>query len=392
MSERTIPIAPVRLARSAGRLLAPTALLLATAGVTAAGAVALGGLAGIGLLIAAGVVGVLSLYLLIILLTVRLDVEVAAIHLRWAGGDRSYALTRGPVTRVAVRGPGSAAIRPRFGALGWGLGPARLRGQERIELVRMAPTATVILVPTDRGRLAVAPASEAELVAALTAAARVQQRLDDVASHARTLMPLPRPAPAPEAAPSREPAALLRAAAAGLPEGRLLTGIERQLLEERLAAERAEALVAAEAERAAAAAAVVADTTATRGEAPAAAPAPAIPSIRRARRPLQWQRPGWVRRPGWAQRPSLRPADGVGLALAGAPLVAAGMALAAAAVAGMIDGTPAELRPVWLALILVGPAGTLGALMARAWFPRQLGLVVVTAVLACLLIGRAALS
>jgi hypothetical protein len=82
----------------------------------------------------------------------------------------------------------------------------------------------------------------------------------------------------------------------------------------------------------------------------------------------------------------------VGLALAGAPLVAAGMALAAAAVAGMIDGTPAELRPVWLALILVGPAGTLGALMARAWFPRQLGLVVVTAVLACLLIGRAALS
>jgi len=391
MTERTMPIAPVRLARSAGRLLAPTALLLAAAGVTAAGAVALGGLAGIGLLIAAGVVAVLSLYLLIILLTVRLDVEVAALHLRWAGGDRSFALTRGPVTRVAVRGPGSAAIRPRFGALGWGLGPARLRGQERIELVRMAPTATVILVPTDRGRLAVAPASEAELVAALTAAARVQQRLDDVASHARTLMPHPRPAPAPEDAPSREPADLLRAAAAGLPEGRLLTGIERQLLEERLAAERAAALAAAEAERAAAAAAAVADTAATLGEAPAA-PAPAIRSIRRARRSLEWRRPGWIRRPEWTQRPSLRPADGVGLTLAAAPLVVAGTALAVAAVAGMLDGTPAELRLVWLALILVGPAGTLGALMARAWFPRQLGLVVVTAVLACLLIGRAALG
>ena len=35
--------------------------------------------------------------------------------------------------------------------LGWGIGRATLRGEEQIQLIRLAPTASMILIPTDRG-------------------------------------------------------------------------------------------------------------------------------------------------------------------------------------------------------------------------------------------------
>ena len=77
------------------------------------------------------VVAALSLYLAVMLLSVRLDVEVATLRLRWMGGERRYTLVRGAVTRVPLHGPEAARLRPRFGALGWGLGKARLRGDEQ---------------------------------------------------------------------------------------------------------------------------------------------------------------------------------------------------------------------------------------------------------------------
>ena len=130
-------------------------------------------------------------------------------------------LVRGPVTRVALEGDEAARLRPRFGAMGWAVGHARLRGDEEIDVVRLAPTASMILVPTDRGRLGIAPASEAHLLSALAAAARIQQRLDEVAERARAFMDLP-PVGGAEVAPvAPQPAAP--------PDGRrMLTGIERQ--------------------------------------------------------------------------------------------------------------------------------------------------------------------
>jgi hypothetical protein len=47
---------------------------------------------------------------------------------------------------------------------------------------------------------------------------------------------------------------------------------------------------------------------------------------------------------------------------------------------------------VALTLALAGPAAGLGALVARAWFPRLLGLVAVTSVCALILAGRALLA
>ena len=152
MSEHTIAIAPIPLARAPGRMLvAPLLLLLAAVAAVAAG-ISVSGLIGVGLVAAGVVVAALSLYLAVMLLTVRLDVEVATLRLRWLWGERRYTLARGPVTRVTLQGDEAARLRPGFGALGWAIGRAKLRGRETIDIVRLAPTASMILVPTDRGR------------------------------------------------------------------------------------------------------------------------------------------------------------------------------------------------------------------------------------------------
>ncbi|MGH2455885.1 MAG: hypothetical protein ACRDHD_06470, partial [Candidatus Limnocylindria bacterium] len=102
---------------------------------------------------------------------------------------------------------------------------------------------------------------------------------------------------------------------------------------------------------------------------------------------------------GWLRAPALpRPRVAVsgrtvlGYAFAGLPAAgAAGIWIAAAAL-GRLELSEAQLRSVMLALVLAGPVGSLGGLMARAWFPRMTGLVVVTAALALVLAGRALLG
>ncbi len=364
----------------------PLFLLLAAAAAIGGGLL-VGGLQGVGMLGAGVLVALPALYLAAVLLPVRLDVEVAALRLRWLGGERRYALVRGAVTRVPLRGNGAARLRPRFGAFGWGLGPARLRGDERIHVVRLAKVPSLILVPTDLGRLAIAPASEEQLLSALGAAARVQQRLDEVATHTRFVeLPVPE-------AEAPQPAVESTVAAAEVRSGHVLTGIERQLLEERLAAERSAALAAAEAERRAqaeaaelAAAAVFASVQ----EAPAETPA---------RQPIRLTRPGWLRMPAAPQVrlpvprvPSVSAGTALALAVAALPTVLAGVVYLFATFTGQLDLPLAQLRPVLVALALCGPAALLAGLLARAWFPRLLGLVAVSALCGLILVGRALLG
>jgi hypothetical protein len=298
---------------------------------------------------------------------------------------------------VPLSGEGAARLRTRLGPFGWGAGRATLRGEETIHLVRLAPTRSLILVPTDAGRVGIAPASEEQLIAALGAAARVQQRLDQVAARARSL-PLDRlvePAPRAVAPPPPAPDA-----------GRVLTGIERVQLEQRLAAERAAALAAAEAERrraeeAAALAAAEAEQRSTMaalvGEGRSARVA--RPTFRRPafRRPTV-QRPSLPRlrlpRPHLALPAIGRlPQEAASRYLvAVVPLLFATVVWAYATVSGRLPISDDEGRLVALTLALVGPAAALGALVARAWFPRLLGLVAVSSVCALVLAGRALLA
>jgi hypothetical protein len=255
----------------------------------------------------------------------------------------------------------------------------------------------MILVPTDRGRVGVAPASEQQLLAALAAAARIQQRLDEVAGRARAFASPEGEEHAASAvlASEQHPIALAIAAAseeAPAAMRRLLTGIERTLLEERLAADRAAALLAAEEERQA-----VADAARMAAFIPAVpvGSATTMTAPARIRRRGQWRRPAWMTRPELVRpatlerRPFPVPTERLlAYGLVVMPAIAAGALWLAAVVNGRLEMPVEQLRPVAVALLAAGPAGALAGLVAQTWFPRLVGLVAITSLAALGLIGR----
>jgi hypothetical protein len=374
MAERPAPIATIRLARGRVRLAgAPVAFLLVGAAAAAAGVVA-GGPGRIALVALAALAALVAVYLLALVSSYRLLVEPGGLLLRWFGGERRYRLVRGSITRVALAGRGGAALHPRFAALGWAVGPAILRGEEPIELIRLSTRVPMILVPTDRGRLAVAAQVESDLLEALGLAVRVQERIDEVASR--------------RAAPQASPPTI----EAGRAVPRILTGIERSLIEQRLAAERAAALAVAETEREAASALVTIEATsasAAQPVAPVVAPvvaavaAPTRPAVRRRER-APWRRPAWLAVPG--------PASVVAALPIAAPLVGAAIAWFAVAITGRPALPLAESRLLLAALILVGPLGAVAALIARAWYPRIGGLVAASSLTALAMLARTILA
>lgn len=366
MPSRIDPIASIRLARSWPRLLAlPLLLLLLGAAGAGLGVFVIRGSLGVGIAGAGGFIGLAGIALGAVLASVRVEIEESAVRLRRIGGERVYPLTPGPVTRVRLRGDNASTLRARSRSLGWSLGRARLREEEDIEIVRLARTPTLILLPTERGRLAIAPADDAELLDALTRAARARQRLDELALPA-----------APAVAPPPEPVVPPEV------EGpHILTGIERALLEERLGQERrAEAEAAAIAEAAAAeAAAAVPEEQLESAEVAEVAEAPPVASRRRA------ARPSWFRLPRVAVR---RPRPSAVLVLF--PLIGAGSAWGAGLLAGGMPAAGTDLaRLTSLALVLSGPATSVGAILARAWWPRMVGVVVAGGLAASVFIGRA---
>jgi len=369
MSRRVPPIAHIRLARSLPRLLAAPALLLVAGGAGLAAASMAAGPGAIGLAAVGAFLVVVAFVGAFMLVSVRVEVDEAdGIILRWLGGHRSYPLARGPVTRVTLRGRDASRLRPRLGAFGWALGPARLRRDEPIEVVRLMPTATAIVLPTERGRLAIAPAAEDRLLAALATAARARHRLEALARHA--------PPPV-EEAPATTPATPPAQAAPAVPQVRLLTGVQRAILEERLVLLRAEAAGAAEEARRVAAEEAAAAAAAAEAQREAEERERRYRATLRGRlqpRPPRWLhllRPG--RRAAWMVAPTL-----VAGALAGLAVLTDRLPL----------GDPERLRPVALALVLGGPATLVAAVVARVWWPRLVGIVVASGLAALLIIGR----
>lgn len=366
-------IARIRLARSPARLLALPALLvlvaLGLAIASVAGPIRLGGPAWYAAVAAAGLLSLGALAVAARLLSVRLDVEEEAVHLHWLGGERRYALAPGPVTRVRLRGENASSLRARSRWLGWELGRARLREEEDIEVVGLARTATVILVPTERGRLAIAAESEDELIDALSRAARARQRLEREAAEA--------PAASAQSADTGSPAPSAEAPAPDVPaepDPHVLTGIERALLEERLAREREEAATGP----------VPADVE-PEPPAPVQAPPDDGLGVAEAGRRARW-------RGGRRGVPRIgRPRPSAALVLV--PLVGAGIVWGAATALGRLPDATSDLgRLTSLALVLAGPATSVGAILARAWWPRLVGVVVTSGLAASVFVGRALLG
>src|SRR5687768_4278644 len=344
-------IARIRLSRSLPRLLAlPTLGLLAGLATVAGGLLLVPGALGLVVAGAGAALAALAIVGFALPLSVRLEIEESAVRVSWLGGERIYVLSPGPVTRVRLRGENASSLRGGRRLLGGQLGSARLRGEEQIDVVRLAPTATAILIPTDRGRLAIAASSEELLLDALSHAARARQRLQELER---------------EVPPAEEPPAPVEIEV----DPALMTGIERalherQMAEEREAADAAALAQLAAAEAAATAEAEVAEAAATEVQASTAA------------KPR--------RRLGLALR---RPRPSTALVLL--PLAGAG---AAWGIGLMLDRMPdpgSEVgRLTALALVLAGPAATVGAIMARVWWPRLVGVVVAGGLAAAVFVGR----
>ena len=365
MPDHAPPIARIRLSRSLPRLLTlPVLALLAGVIAIAGGLMLVPGGAALAVAAFGAVVAALAVFGAIRPLSVRLEIEESAVRVSWLGGEQIYILSPGPVTRVRLRGENASSLRGGRRLLGGQLGPARLRDEEQVEVVRLAPSATAILVPTDRGRLAIAAANEELLLDALSRAARARQRLEE----------LEREAPeAPEPTDVDEPAPPLSGPVEIDVDPVLMTGIERAMFERRLAEEREAAEAAANAELAAAEAA-----TAAEGEAVAAA------AESEAESPSAEARP---RRGRLRLLPIRRPGPSAALVLL--PLAGAG---AAWGIGYLFDSMPdpgSEVgRLTALALVLAGPAATIGAIMARVWWPRLVGIVVAGALAASVFVGR----
>jgi hypothetical protein len=336
-------------------------------------------------------------------------------------------------------------LRVRLGSLGWAVGRTALAAGESVEVIRLAATPSVILVPTERGRVAVAVASEADFVDALRAAAhtRAERRISAAGA------PLATPAPAAQAASAIQPAPAFRPAppVRGAPtfepmpapqpppaferptQPRPLTGIERMWLEDRLARERRAAITGARDEQAAASftasvaaltpagatvvpsvpvptaavpsaavvSAAVASTVvpavsatpvAATAATAAAADATATPSapLRTFPRVIPRRRPSRTMAPRVA-RPDLAP----GLVLIGTPLVGALFSWLLALVTGARPGQ-AGLDPLAAALLLCGPVAALAIFLAHGRWPRLASLSSVAAILALLLVTRSVIG
>lgn len=364
-------LSEVRLARDPRRLIGvPLAGVLGGAALVGGGLLLLArGPVGVMLLAAGLLVAITGAYLALRLASVRLLVKAGSLEVRWIGGRREYLLVRGQLARLSIEGR-STALRMHLGPLGVGLGRATLPSNERIELVRLSGASSFLMVPTDRGRLAIAAESEADLLSALRAAAAPQ--------------PLPSrppmPAAPPSATPSRPDWPSERQVNAPLVEPsprRYLTGIERALMEERQAAERAAALAVAEAQ-------------APEPEPQPSAPPPSRERSRSSGRGRERGRTAWAR-PGWWTVPAWLPGSG---RLAGSGIVIAPLLIAAAGWTiafgqQRLGGPSPETRYYVLALALTGPLAVFATLVARSWQPRITGLVAWSAIGAQVVIARA---
>jgi hypothetical protein len=421
----------VSLARDARHALAlPGLLVLVGVGIAAAG-IGLGlSLSIIALVALAAVVGIalagIGAWMAIRIRSLKLAVEVDYLHLTGRGVDRRYHLAHGSLSRVATSGPTGARLRTRPTSLGWGVGRSTLGSGERIDVIRLGATPSVVLIPTERGRVALAAAVEADLIQALMGAAQTRAERE--------------PTPAVVAAASVAPAPVAAAAIVAPPIARPpepeaprrpLTGIERMALEEQMAEEHGAAYGGAPREQAMASfspatyppatyppatyppATPVVPATPPLADAPVVLPTPvsaaALPAIaattaapvvattvsrtartrswplavprglprRRPLRPMAWR----------ASRPTLVRE----IALLGVPLLMAGVVWFVAALVGATGEGPG-LDPLSFALLLCGPVAALAIFLARTRWPRLAGLSSLAAVFCLALVARAVIG
>lgn len=108
----------------------------------------------------------LTLHVLSLRLEIRRgEVRVASVLVR-----RRYPVRPGPVTRLRVE-PRKGIFGTQLGGFGIEIGLGHSPSAESVDVVRLAPVSSLIVVPSSPTRLAVVPSSERTLLRALELAA-----------------------------------------------------------------------------------------------------------------------------------------------------------------------------------------------------------------------------
>lgn len=123
--------------------------------------------------VAVTVAGILVLLYVILLaihvLSLRLEVHPGEVRVASVLVRRRYRLG-GEVIRMAAP-RGGALFGTQLGGFGLEIGLGRAGEDESVDVIRLAPAASMIMIPSRPRRLAVAPTSEGRLLRALQAAA-----------------------------------------------------------------------------------------------------------------------------------------------------------------------------------------------------------------------------
>ena len=102
-------------------------------------------------------------------ITVRIELYPDELHVVSSLIRRRYRLARGAITRMQV-GARRGSFGTQLGGFGVEVGLGRASGGEAVDVVRLAPRSSVIMVPCEGPRLAIAPSSEESLIDALESA------------------------------------------------------------------------------------------------------------------------------------------------------------------------------------------------------------------------------
>ena len=120
---------------------------------------------GLAVTIAASVVMAYVVLLALHVLSLRIEIRPGEVRVASILVRRRYRLEPGEVTRLEVE-PRRGVFGTQLGAFGVEIGAGRSHG-EPVDVVRLAPVPTTLLLPTRPRRLAVVPSSRAKLVQAL---------------------------------------------------------------------------------------------------------------------------------------------------------------------------------------------------------------------------------
>ena len=160
----------VALARDPARLLLWLGFRLVVGEIGIVVGIRAPGVIGVAVTVAGIAVLVYVTLLALHVLSLRLEVHPGEVRVSSVLVRRRYRLVRGAVTRMKAPA-GHAVFGTQLGGFGLEIGLGRAGMDEFVDVIRLAPVPSMIMIPSHGNRLAVAPSSERRLLVALQAAA-----------------------------------------------------------------------------------------------------------------------------------------------------------------------------------------------------------------------------